>query len=387
MDNRYINFIRSLIRDDIDIDKRFLGLYQDIQLYELKLFFAQKHEQLIRHFKFINDRLETGRYLADASRDMISLITDINTAMENLSKSKYSFTINEYYKNIINRCDEFLSMNYGSIFPDDFNRIQVIEVEPIFILDDNMIVNKYNNYDKLNLKLIGDGSYANVYKYYDKYYKTYFAMKIAKRNLSDKELYRFKNEFEQMKKLKSPYIIKVFKYDIEKNAYTMELADTTINKYISKNNNILSIKERKSIVSQIFRAFYYLQSKEILHRDISTTNLLLKIYDDVKIVKISDFGLIKLKNSNLTSLNTEFKGSLNDPQLQIEGFAKYNKKHEVYALTRLIYFVLTGKYNMDNIQNKYLKEFVTKGVNSNKDIRYDSIENMREEFLKIANYL
>lgn len=386
MDSKYINYIESLINADININQRFLDLYKDIEVLELKSFFAQKHQQLNMHFRFINDRLGTGRYLADDSRDMISLLDDINSAMINLKSSKYSFTINEYYSSIIKICNEFLSTSYGSDFPHDFQRIQLIEVDSIFILDNSMIVNRYSRDDKINLKLIGNGSYANVYKYYDDYYNKNFGMKIAKRNLSDKELIRFRNEFEEMKKLKSPYIIEVFRYDNEKNAYTMELADTTIDKYISKNNNTLSIEERKSIVSQIFKGFNYLHSKEILHRDISTTNVLIKFYDDVKIVKISDFGLVKQKNSNLTSQNTEFKGSFNDPQLQIEGFANYHIKHEIYALTRLIYYVVTGKYNMDNIQNKYLKKFVLKGVNSNKDIRYNSIEKMREEFYKIIKY-
>ncbi|XQF94187.1 protein kinase domain-containing protein (plasmid) [Pseudoalteromonas espejiana] len=49
-----------------------------------------------------------------------------------------------------------------------------------------------------------------------------------------------------------------------------------------------------------------------MHRDISPKNILLKEYDDVAVVKIADFGLVKIVDSELTSENTDFKGYYND---------------------------------------------------------------------------
>ena len=64
---------------------------------------------------------------------------------------------------------------------------------------------------------------------------------------------------------------------------------------------------------QIFKGFSYIHSKGYLHRDISFTNVLLQHYEnDLTIVKISDFGLVKMKQSDLTSFGSEIKGSLND---------------------------------------------------------------------------
>lgn len=60
-------------------------------------------------------------------------------------------------------------------------------------------------------------------------------------------------------------------------------------------------------INQIFRAFEYIHENIGLHRDISTTNILLKKYDnDLLVIKVSDFGLVKLKNSTLTSDNMEY---------------------------------------------------------------------------------
>ena len=99
-----------------------------------------------------------------------------------------------------------------------------------------------------------------------------------------------------MNELKSPYVLEVHRYDEEKNEYYMEYADETLKKFIERNNSTLTIKRRRAIAMQIFKGFSYIHSKGYLHRDISFTNVLLQHYEnDLTIVKISDFGLVKMK--------------------------------------------------------------------------------------------
>ena len=74
-----------------------------------------------------------------------------------------------------------------------------------------------------DLKLIGSGSYANVYKYKDTFYNRPFILKRAKKELTDKEVARFKREFDVMNDLSSPYILEVYCYNPDKNEYIMEL--------------------------------------------------------------------------------------------------------------------------------------------------------------------
>ncbi len=42
----------------------------------------------------------------------------------------------------------------------------------------------------------------------------------------------------------------------------------------------------------------------MLHRDISLSNVFVKHYEDVDVVKIGDFGLVKIPESNLNKDNT-----------------------------------------------------------------------------------
>ncbi len=103
------------------------------------------------------------------------------------------------------------------------------------------------------------------------------------------------------------------------------------------------------------------------------------------IIKASDFGLVKEENSNLTSTDSEVKESLNDSNLAIIGFKNYSVEYETYALTRLIYFVMTGKSNLEKNSDTKLEEFVLKGTDYNINNRFKSIEEMKIYFNQIFN--
>ena len=208
-------------------------------------------------------------------------------------------------------------------------------------------------------------------------------MKRAKKELNEKELIRFKREFDQQHEFNSPYIAEVYRYNDADNEYIMEFMDCTLNKYIEKNNSKLTVSQRKGLAHQVLRAFQYIHAKGLLHRDVSSKNILLKLYDDVPIVKVADFGLVKIPDSTLTTVNTEFKGYFNDPALVVEGFDSYNVLHETYALTRLLYFIMTGKTNTEKIKDSNLKIFIEKGLSSDKKQRFQTMLELAREFKKI----
>jgi eukaryotic-like serine/threonine-protein kinase len=188
-----------------------------------------------------------------------------------------------------------------------------------------------------------------------------------------------------MKKANFPYILEVYNYNENDNSYVMEFANTTLFNYIEKNNTTLSKSQRINIINQIFKAFEYIHHNIGYHRDISTTNILLKQYDnDLLVVKVSDFGLVKLKESTLTSDNTDFKGSLNDPNLNIiGGFKNYSIEHETYALTRLIYFIMTGKIVINlKFDDERFKLFIQKGISNDFNLRFKNIQEMKIQFNK-----
>lgn len=358
------------------------GLYDNIGNQDLKQLFAIMHQKFNELLIFMQSKkMSNGHFNAAESRDLIGLIKLYDDMEYILKTTSLSFVLEESYVSMLGFCKGFLQESNGSEIPEDLPDFHIIEYAPIFFMSQTVSIPNVCKDINAELKLIGEGSYAKVFKYKDTFYNKFIILKRAKSNLDDKELERFRIEFETMKTLKSPYVLEVYRYDKMKNEYYMEYVDETLHDFVNRNNNKLNLKRRRGIAYQIFKGFEYIHSQDYLHRDISTTNILLQHYDnELSVVKIADFGLVKIINSNLTSIDSEIKGSFNDSNLHFVGFGNYNIEYETYALTRLIYFLMTGRYNLENINDDGIKKFVHKGIDSNLNNRYHSIAEMKTAF-------
>lgn len=374
------NFIETHMRGIGQTNEEYIALYSEIENQHLKKIFSTVHYRLIQLFNSLNTRIpkdDPTHFWAEDSRGLIWAIEIIEELHDELKKSRYSFTINQYYKDIFNQCKDFLSPSGGSSVPVGFKKVRIPYQIPIIKKGNSINVEVKGQKIPYPLKPIGNGSYANVFKFVDEFYGKAFAFKKAKGNLNQKEIERFKREYEITAQLKSPYIIEVYKYIESQNSYIMEFMDSTLDEYLKKNNSKMDFNVRKSLALQTLRAFEYIHSKGYLHRDISPKNILLKLYDDIIVVKVGDFGLVKIPDSTLTSKRTDFKGYFNDPNLQLTGFDSYDMTHETYAITRVLFYILTGKINVDGLANGSIKSFIQNGLNSDRGKRYRNIAEIR----------
>ena len=384
------NYIESQYRELLScsqINAEYSDLYKSFRNQKLREILMTLHHDLVGLFRTMNERLPTGEheahFWAEPSRDLIKRIEMIFGLVSSLKETPLAFQIDPYYLDLLTRCRDFLSSSGGSSLPPNMAKVELYYTLPIFLPLSSITISHKQQDFTFDLKLIGNGSYANVYKYKDTFYNRPFILKRAKKELTDKEIARFKREFDVMNDLSSPYILEVYCYNPDKNEYIMEYMDYTLDGYIAAHNSTLTIIQRKGIAQQILRAFDYLHSKGHLHRDISPKNILIKEYYDTLVVKLSDFGLVKIPDSTLTTVNTEFKGYFNDPALVVEGFNTYGIVHETYALTRVIYFVMTGKTNTEKIANQNLRAFVERGLNPDKTKRFQNIRDMISAFKTI----
>lgn len=304
--------------------------------------FAVLHEEINNHFEAINGRAETTRhYWAQASRDFLELIKDLKEDLYALKRAGVDAKLVDNYQRAIERCQPWLSQSGGSTVPDDFEPVAIIKYEQV-LSETSSSVNLKKQQSPVELKMIGSGSYANVYAYVDPDYGIKFAVKRAKREINERDLQRFRQEFDVMKSLSFPYIVEVYKFDETRNEYRMEFCDETLRNYISKRNGNLSFSTQKRIALQFLYGISYIHSQGFFHRDISLQNVLMKVFGSgAVLVKLSDFGLVKNQASLFTRTQTEMRGTIRDPQLH--SFKDYGALNEIYSVGWVLSYIFTGR--------------------------------------------
>lgn len=344
-------------------------LYEDDA--EFGHMFSVLHKSLNEHFVGINGRVRSTRhYWAEPSRELLALIVEINQDMYDLKRAGVLVSFKESYQAALERCQPWLSPSGGSAVPEDFEEIELIRYEPVFTRRRDVAALK-NQLEKVQLKMVGEGSYAHVYSYVDPEYSIKFALKRAKPGISERDLARFKQEFEVMKRLSFPYVVEVYRYNDEQNEYRMEYCDETLRAYVGSRNTKLAFSTRKRIALQFLYGLNYLHTQDLLHRDISLQNVLVKTYArGAVLVKLSDFGLVKDAASDFTMTQTEMRGTIRDPQL--ERLKDYSVANEIYAIGWVLHFIFTGREVLRH-GNEAVAEIVKTCTDRDVEHRYASV--------------
>ena len=325
---------------EMTVVNAFLRLYEDDTRFGRV--FASLHERLNGHFESINDRSETSRhYWAEPSREMIFLVEEVNDVLNSLTSADVDVQFFEGYRAAMNSCATWLVRSGGSTVPDDFEKITVVKYEPVFIRPDTSVIVK-KDATSVSLRMVGEGSYAKVYSFVDPNYGIKIAVKRANKDLSGRDLDRFRREFEILKRLSFPYIVEVYQYDETRREYKMEFCEDTLRDHIKRRNSGLGFSSRKRIALQFLYGINYIHSENLLHRDISLQNVLVKTFKGgAVLVKLSDFGLVKDRTSEYTRTKTEMRGTIRDPLLV--SFKGYDVCNEIYSIGWVLSYIFSGR--------------------------------------------
>lgn len=291
-----------------------------------------------------------NRYLnANNSRLVLYSYQAVKSLQSVFSKFGIPFFLEDKYTRILDEIIGQVNEFRGSSIIESplFSGFYTDRKKPIFHFSE-IIQIETNRIKNSELSLIGSGSYGMVYKFYDYFMDSFFALKKINKDSTEKEVQRFKQEFDILKNtLISPYIIDVFKYDEKDNSYIMELMDGSLEKPCQDDS--VDNLTRRSIALQVLKAMSYLHSKNIVHRDICPSNFLYKKYDDgTYVVKLADLGIAKVPTSNISSEGTNAKGHFIDPELNILGFNNAEPIHDLIGVAHTIMFILTGKGTSEN---------------------------------------
>ena len=159
---------------------------------------------------------------------------------------------------------------------------------------------------------------------------------------------RFQNEGRAICELNHPNIINIQNFGMLNNRIPYLVMDylkgKSLSTIISDKGNLDSTEAIK-IFSQIANAVSHAHSKGIIHRDLKPSNVI--ITDEDNIVKILDFGIAKLIDSNknfgsLTQTGDVFGSPYYMSPEQCKG-EKLDERSDIYSLGCLMYETLTGR--------------------------------------------
>ena len=212
------NYIESQYRKIMQyINIEYIDLYQSFSNEKLREIFSTIQHLFAENYSAMNSRLPTGEYgnhfWADKSRALILAISVLKGLERVLNNTDNAFIIDSYYSDIIEKSLSFLVESGGSQIPPHMDKVTIYYSDPILRKKDTIELRANSSFTShAELKKIGSGSYAEVYMYYDLFYNRKYGIKRAKSSLSPKEFERFRQEYEQMNSLHSPYIVEVYHY-------------------------------------------------------------------------------------------------------------------------------------------------------------------------------
>ena len=148
---------------------------------------------------------------------------------------------------------------------------------------------------------IGRGGMGMVYRGYDEALDREVAVKTLTLDgsLDEESRRRFEVEARAAAKLQHPNIVTVFELnqDGKLQYIAMELLPGCDLEGLLRSGETLLLPEKLDIVIQVCRGLQYAHERGVVHRDIKPSNI--RLLDDGS-VKIMDFGIAKLANTNLT---------------------------------------------------------------------------------------
>lgn len=200
--------------------------------------------------------------------------------------------------------------------------------------------------DKLGKYIIerelGQGAMGIVYKAIDPIIGRSVAIKTIRVDTNDIiQVERFKREAQAAGRINHPNIVSIYEYGEENSTafIAMEFIDgCDLKEYFDKNDRF-EIKEIVRIMNEILDALDFAHKHGIIHRDIKPANIMITKTGDIK---ITDFGIARIDESNLTKAGTVMgTPSYMSPE-QFLG-QQVDNRSDIFSAGAVLYQLLTGE--------------------------------------------
>jgi serine/threonine protein kinase len=190
------------------------------------------------------------------------------------------------------------------------------------------------------IRLLGEGSFAQVYLGEHIYLNTQAAIKILRTKLASDDVEWFRIEARIIARLVHPNIVRVLDFDVQ-NETPFLVLDYALNGTLRQRHprgTVLPLPTVVSYVKQMAEALQYAHDEKLIHRDVKPENMLLGKRNEVL---LSDFGVALMAQSSRFQSLQNVAGTLSymAPE-QIQGRPRLAS--DQYSLGIVVYEWLSG---------------------------------------------
>ena len=195
------------------------------------------------------------------------------------------------------------------------------------------------------IEVLGKGAMGIVYKGFDPQIERHVALKTIRKELVEEDvaeqtIKRFKNEAQAAGRLTHPGIVGIYEYGEDANTafIAMEFVQGRgLRDFLAKHERF-SLLDAVSIMGQLLEALDYAHEQGIVHRDIKPANIIMMANGRLK---VADFGIARISNSNLTSVGAVMgTPSYMSPE-QFAG-SQVDRRADLFSCGVVFYELLTG---------------------------------------------
>ena len=209
---------------------------------------------------------------------------------------------------------------------------------PLKTNDENMISQK--EFEKI--KIIGSGSFGNVYLVKNKRNNKYYAMKILEKSLIKQKSQEDQTISERilMARFNNPFLVKLhYCFQDTQNLYfIIELVQGGELLYHLRKQIRFDDERTRFYISELILALEFLHNNNIIYRDIKPENILI---DKTGYIKLIDFGLSKLYKD----INEKMYTICGTPLYlapEVVANKGYNNSSDWWSLGCLMYEMISG---------------------------------------------
>jgi serine/threonine protein kinase len=197
--------------------------------------------------------------------------------------------------------------------------------------------------------VLGEGGMGIVYKARDRRTGLPVAVKVMSKRFNDPDLqFRFVRENEILASLNHRNIVRC--YDVTRaRDGTPSLVMEFVDGVDFRSFEGLPFPELLPLMLQTLLGMRYLRAQNIVHRDLSSNNILVCLESESRLVKIVDFGIAKIlydapSGGDILTQTGQFLGKFSFASPELLLGAPFDWKSDVYSLGVIFYRLLTGQF-------------------------------------------